>query len=145
MPQTLAEVLALFDKHRELLIRSHLWSDIHLVRFEPSHIEFRAGPGAPKDLANRVGQLLSEWTGARWLIAVSEAEGEPSLREQEEGRERSLRNEVANDPLVQAVLETFPGATIAAVRERSAAVEPNGDEVLAEYVDEEADTGEDET
>jgi len=145
MPQTLAEVLALFDKHRELLIRSHLWSDIHLVRFEPSHIEFRAGPGAPKDLANRVGQLLSEWTGARWLIAVSEAEGEPSLREQEEGRERSLRNEVANHPLVQAVLETFPGATIAAVRERSTAVEPNGDEVLAEYVDEEADTGEDET
>jgi len=145
MPQTLAEVLALFDKHRELLIRSHLWSDIHPVRFEPSHIEFRAGPGAPKDLANRVGQLLSEWTGTRWLIAVSEAEGEPSLREQEEGRERSLRNEVANHPLVQAVLETFPGATIAAVRERSAAVEPNGDEVLAEYVDEEADTGEDET
>jgi DNA polymerase-3 subunit gamma/tau len=145
MPQTLAEVLALFDKHREPLIRSHLWSDIHLVRFEPSHIEFRAGPGAPKDLANRVGQLLSEWTGTRWLIAVSEAEGEPSLREQKEGRERSLRNEVANDPLVQAVLETFPGATIAAVRERSAAVEPNGDEVLAEYVDEEADTGEDET
>ena len=145
MPQTLAEVLALFDKHREPLIRSHLWSDIHLVRFEPSHIEFRAGPGAPKDLANRVGQLLSEWTGTRWLIAVSEAEGEPSLREQQEGRERSLRNEVANHPLVQAVLETFPGATIAAVRERSAAVEPNGDEVLAEYVDEEADTGEDET
>jgi DNA polymerase III subunit gamma/tau len=144
MPQTFAEVVALFEKHREALIRSHLWSDIHLVHFEPNHIEFRPGPGAPKDLANRVGQLLSEWTGSRWLIAISEAEGEPSLRQQEEGRERNLRNEVANHPLVQAVLETFPGATIAAVRERSAAVAPNEDETLAEYADEEADTGEDE-
>jgi DNA polymerase-3 subunit gamma/tau len=144
MPQTFAEVVALFEKHREALIRSHLWSDIHLVHFEPNHIEFRPGPGAPKDLANRVGQLLSEWTGSRWLIAISEAEGEPSLRQQEEGRERNLRNEVANHPLVQAVFETFPGATIAAVRERSAAVAPNEDETLAEYADEEADTGEDE-
>jgi DNA polymerase-3 subunit gamma/tau len=144
MPQTFAEVVALFEKHREALIRSHLWSDIHLVHFEPNHIEFRPGPGAPKDLANRVGQLLSEWTGSRWLIAISEAEGEPSLRQQEEGRERNLRNEVANHPLVQAVLETFPGATIAAVRERSAAVAPNEDETLAEYADEEADRGEDE-
>ena len=36
-----------------------------------------------------------------------------------ERRERELRNEVAAHPLVQAVLETFPGATIAAIRERS--------------------------
>ena len=92
---------------------------------------------------NRLGQLLSEWTGSRWLIAVSEAEGEPTLREQEEGRQRDLRNEVTSHPLVQAVLETFPGATIAAVRERFAAAEPDGDETSPEDPGEEADTGED--
>jgi DNA polymerase-3 subunit gamma/tau len=142
IPQSLTEVVALFDKRREPLIRSHLWSQLHLVHFEPGRIEFRPAAGAPRDFANRLGQLLSEWTGIRWLIAVSESEGEPTLREQEERRERDLRNEVASHPLVQAVLETFPGATIAAVRERFEAEEP---EALPEAdPGEEASTEEDE-
>ena len=143
MPQSFAEVIALFDKRREALLRSHLLSDVHLVHFEPGRIEVRPAAGAPRDLTNRLGQLLSEWTGRRWLIAVSEAEGEPTLREQEEGRQRDLRNEVTSHPLVQAVLETFPGATIAAVRERFAAAEPDGDQTSPEDPGEEADTGED--
>jgi len=96
-------------------------SHCHLVHFEPGRIELRPADGAPRDLANRLGQLLGEWTGTRWLIAISEAEGEPTLRQQEASHDRALRNEVARHPLVQAVLETFPGATIAAVRERFAA------------------------
>src|SRR5207302_3165921 len=143
MPQSFAEVIALFDIRREALLRSHLWSDVHLVHFEPGRIEVRPGSGAPRDITNRLGQLLSEWTGSRWLIAVSEAEGEPTLREQEEGRQRDLRNEVTSHPLVQAVLETLPGATIAAVRERFAAVEPERDETYPEDPGEEADTEED--
>jgi DNA polymerase-3 subunit gamma/tau len=125
MPQSFAEVLALFDERREAVIRSHLAAHCHLVHFEPGRIEFRPAEGAPRDLANRLGQLLSEWTGTRWLIAVSE-----------------LRNEVAHHPLVQAVLETFPGATIAAVRERFAAP-PAETEEAPEAGTEEANSDED--
>jgi len=145
MPQSFAEVVALFDQRREALMRSHLWSHLHLVHFEPGRIEVRPASSAPRDLTNRLGQLLNEWTGSRWLIAVSEAEGEPTLREQEEHRQRDLRNEVTSHPLVQAVLETFPGATIAAVRERFAAVEPDGDQASPEDPGEDGDTREDGT
>jgi DNA polymerase-3 subunit gamma/tau len=129
MPQSFAEVLALFDKRREAVIRSHLREHVHLIGFEPGRIEFRPADGAPSNLANRISQLLAEWTGERWLVARSEAtSGDPTLREQEERRERDVRNEVVGHPLVQAVLETFPGATIAAVRERFAAVAGELDE-----------------
>ncbi len=117
MPQSFEEVVGLFEKQREPVLRTHLATHLHLVHFEPGRIEFRPAAGAPRDLANRLGQLLGEWTGVRWLIAVSEAEGEPTLRQREEQREAELRNGVAAHPLVRAVLETFPGATIAAVRE----------------------------
>ena len=119
MPQSFPEVVALFDKRREAVIRSHLREHLHLIAFEPGRIEFRPAEGAPGNLANRISQLLGEWTGQRWLVARSEsALGEPTLREQEERRELDMRNEVERHPLVQAVLETFPGATITAVRER---------------------------
>ena len=114
----------------EAVMRSHLVSHLHLVHFEPGRIEFRPAEGAPRDLANRLAQLLSEWTGTRWLVAISDAEGEPTLRQQEAAHERDLRNEVASHPLVQAVLATFPGATIAAVRERFAASTAEPEETL---------------
>ena len=136
MPQSFAEVLALFDERREAVMRSHLVSHLHLVHFEPGRIEFRPAEGAPRDLANRLAQLLSEWTGTRWLVAISDAEGEPTLRQQEAAHERDLRNEVASHPLVQAVLATFPGATIAAVRERFAASTAEPEETLEQDADE---------
>jgi DNA polymerase III subunit gamma/tau len=134
MPQSFADVVALFDKRREVVIRSHLRERVHLLAFEPGRIEFRPADGAPANLANRISQLLGEWTGKRWLVAPSKASagGEPTLREQEARRERDVRNEVAAHPLVQAVLETFPGATVTAVRERFAAEECAADEPSAE-------------
>src|SRR5207253_4627556 len=86
MPQSFAEVVALFDKRREAVIRSHLRERVHLIAFEPGRIEFRPVEGAPANLANRISQLLGEWTGERWLAAPSKAStgGEPTLREQEE-------------------------------------------------------------
>jgi DNA polymerase-3 subunit gamma/tau len=130
MPQSFAEVVALFDRRREAVIRSHLREHLHLIAFEPGRIEFRPAEGAPLNLANRISQLLGEWTGQRWLVARSEAApGEPTLREQEERRERDMRNEVERHPLVQAVLETFPGATIAAVRERFSSAESEASEL----------------
>ena len=144
MPRTFGEVIALFDKRREALIRAHLREHVHLIAFEPGRIEFRPTEGAPSNLANRVSQLLSEWTGNRWLVACSEQEGhgEPTLREQEECRERELRNEVAAHPLVRAVLETFPGAMIAAVRDRLAPSEPEIDEISSDEPGDEVNLGE---
>jgi DNA polymerase III subunit gamma/tau len=143
MPQSFAEVIALFDERREAVIRSHLWSQVHLVAFEPGRIELRPEAAAPRDLANRLGQLLSEWTGTRWVVAVSQAEGAPTLAEQAAQRAAELRNEAADHPLVRAVLDTFPGAMIAAVRERFAAADPAMEPGAEPDIEDEASTGED--
>src|SRR5436305_2496087 len=132
MPQSFAEIVELFDRRREALLRSHLWSHVHLVGFEPGRIEFRPQEGAARDLANRLGQLLGEWTGMRWVVAISQEAGAPTLATQQAERESLLRNEVVAHPLVRAVLEAFPGATIASVRDRVAAADPGADMAEAE-------------
>jgi DNA polymerase III subunit gamma/tau len=126
-PQNFLEVIELFDRNREAVLRSYLYSNAHLVRFEAGRIELRLDAGAPANLANRLGQLLGEWTGTRWVVTVSREEGQPTLREQAERRLATLRREAAEHPLVRAVLETFPGATIEAVRELAEAAAPEAD------------------
>jgi len=117
MPQSFLEVVALFERKREALLRSHLFANVHLVRFEPGRIELRPTEGAPRDLANRLGKLLGDWTGERWVVSISQNEGEPTLREQAAARDETLRHEAAAHPLVRAVLDAFPGARIEAVRD----------------------------
>ena len=116
-PQSFLQVVELFEKHHEALLRAHLWAHVHLVRFEPGRIELRPSEGAPRDLPNRLGSLLSQWTGQRWVVSVSSELGDASLKEQAELRAQSLKSEAAREPLVRAVLETFPGARIESVRE----------------------------
>ena len=124
LPRSFAETLALFEQHGEVITRAQLWSQVHLVAFEPGRIEFRPAENAPRDLASRLMQRLNEWTGTRWGVAVSQAAGEPTLEQQQRTRHSERESEVARHPLVRAVLDAFPGATIAAVRERFAAPPP---------------------
>jgi DNA polymerase III subunit gamma/tau len=116
-PASFLEVLDLFDEHREALLRTHLYANVHLVRFEPGRIELRPTEAAPANLPNRLGQLLTEWTGRRWVVSVSDEPGRSTLRDEVQTRDQEIRSAAAQDPLVRAVLDTFPGARIESVRE----------------------------
>lgn len=137
-PQSFLQVVELFEKHQEALLRAQLWAHVHLVRFEQGRIELRPTEAAPRDLPNRLGTLLAQWTGQRWVVSVSSELGEPTLKEQAETRAQSLKSEAAQDPLVRAVLDAFPGARIESVRETAPAPTepvpdadelPEGDEI----------------
>jgi len=94
-------------------------------------------------------QHLGEWTGTRWTVVISQAAGAPTLAEDEARRDSMLRSEVATHPLVRAVLDTFPGATIAAVRERFATDAGVDEDAIADVAggavsDDDSETNEDE-
>jgi len=58
------------------------------------------------------------WTGRPWVVVLSRDPGQPTLKAQMDAREAELKRGVRGEPLVQAVLERFPGAEIVAVRPR---------------------------
>ncbi|UCH75813.1 MAG: DNA polymerase III subunit gamma/tau, partial [Rhodospirillales bacterium] len=115
-PQSFEELVALFEAKREAVLHTHLCRNVHLVRLEPGRLEFRPGEHAPPDLANRIGSHLSDWTGRRWVVSVSQDEGAPTLAEQAAAAAQREREEAARHPLVQAAQKAFPGAKITRVR-----------------------------
>jgi DNA polymerase-3 subunit gamma/tau len=130
MPASFAEVVDLARRRREGILAGHLAGDLHLVRFEPGRIEFRPGERAPRDLAGRLGDFLRAATGERWLVSVSGDGGAPTLRQQTTAAEAALREQALQEPLVQAVLEAFPGAQIVgATSGPTPGAEPGGDTV----------------
>ena len=80
-------------------------------------IEINPTPDAPRDLAARLAAVLREATGTRWTVALTSEKGEPTLAEQGDAADHARRNHAESHPLVQAILLTFPGAKIEAVRD----------------------------
>jgi DNA polymerase-3 subunit gamma/tau len=117
-PKTFTEVVALFESRREPRLVHHLMHHVHEVRCEPGLIEFSTEPQAPKDLAAKVAESLSQWTGRRWIASVSRDEGKPTLVAQKATNADTLRSQAESNPLVQAILKTFPGAKLDAVRRK---------------------------
>ncbi len=118
-PQSWREVVALASGRKPML-HAHLLHSVHPVRVAAGRIEMRVRAEAPRDLAAQLGAFLGEATGERWTIALSNAEGEPTLAEQGQAAAAERLSIAASHPLVQAVLTAFPGATIEAVRDASA-------------------------
>jgi DNA polymerase-3 subunit gamma/tau len=116
-PQSFADMVALFAARREGILHAHLVRDVHVVRYELGRLEFRPAAQAPRDLANRIGQKLGEWTGRRWGIAISDEPGQPTIAEQQAEATRRERENVSRHPLVKSVLQHFPGASIEAIRD----------------------------
>jgi DNA polymerase III subunit gamma/tau len=119
LPRSFAEAVALLDERKEARFAADLRTYCHPVRFEPGLIEFRPQEGAPTNLSGRLGSLLSEWTGRRWMVGISSAPGEPTLKEQERAARDAAQAAAEAHPVVQAVLAAFPGARIEAIRDTS--------------------------
>jgi len=116
---SLADIAALAAARREPTLAALIASRVHLVRIEPGLLEIRPDEDAPRDLASRIAALLSEATGRRWTVAISTEAGSPTLAELEQAEAARLRAAIEQEPLVRAILNTFPGATIEAIRPRA--------------------------
>ncbi|MDO5658363.1 MAG: DNA polymerase III subunit gamma/tau [Paracoccus sp. (in: a-proteobacteria)] len=109
-------VLELIRRMRDvplmLLVENHL----RLVSYRPGQIEFQPTPDAPRDLAQRLGDRLRDWTGARWALVISAAKGQPTIAETRAARAAEAEARALQLPVVQAALAAFSGAKIVATR-----------------------------
>jgi len=122
--RSFAELVTLAAEKRDIQTKAALERDVRLVRFEPGVLEFSLAPGASAGLAAQLTRKLQDWTGQRWMVALSSAPGAPTLMEQAAARENEKRIGLQAHPLVRAALDQFPGAVIVAVRGGEAEAEP---------------------
>ncbi len=140
-PQSFAEVLQLISDKRDIGLRVDVERFVRLVAFRPGAITFEPAPNAPGDLVRKLSMRLKEWTGQRWLIATEGTGGAESIMERD-SRERDLaRAKLEANPFVAAVLQTFPGADITAIRAKPKPVVAEISPVVPE--DERPDTDKD--
>jgi DNA polymerase-3 subunit gamma/tau len=83
------------------------------VAFREKAIEVALVEGADPSVIQILSRRLREWTGQTWGVSVSTrpATG-PTMRDVKDQHAERAKAEAADDPLVKAILEMFPGSTV---------------------------------
>ena len=124
VPESLAQVAMMFEDNGEPLLAAQIREHVRPLVMEPGRLEFALKGNVQADFTKNVAHRLTEWTGLRWLVLISEAEGGQTLAEIEGEKKASQIASVLGHPMVAAALEAFPGASVEEVRPVVSAVEP---------------------
>ena len=112
MPSSLAEIVALAETNGEMLLAARIRNHVKLVSLKPGNLQIGLVGAAPDQLAGDIARYLSQWTGQRWLVSLSESGGSQTLAEEQRDADEKLRDTIASEPLVAQILGIFPGASI---------------------------------
>ncbi len=113
-PESFADVVALFQKHREVMLYSHLFNDVRLVSFQVGRIEVIPTEHIPADFAARFGRKMTEWCDKTWRISYADdsVNSEPSLREQAQLARQQRIDYATAHPNIQKIMELFEGTEL---------------------------------
>tara|TARA_R110002020_G_scaffold12525_5_gene45896 strand:+ start:4827 stop:6587 length:1761 start_codon:yes stop_codon:yes gene_type:complete len=113
------ELIALAGAKRDVLVKLALEGSMRPISFEQGRIEVALLDGTDPGIIATLSARLQAWTGERWLIMVSSKPPEGlTVRQETEQRVQAHHAAAHEDPLVKAILETFPGAKVVNVKVR---------------------------
>jgi DNA polymerase-3 subunit gamma/tau len=112
------DIVALAGAKRDLQTKHAIETFVRPVSMQEGRLEISLAEGAPAGLVQSLSAKLQEWTGKRWFVTLSAEGGAPTVGEQRAASQSALERDARKDPLVEAVLQRFPGAEIVSVRKR---------------------------
>ena len=112
-PRTYLELVALAGERRDILLKTALEQQMRPIAFREKSIEVALVDGADPSVIQILSRRLREWTGQTWGVSVSTrpATG-PTMRDVKDQHAERAKAEAAEDPLVKAILDLFPGSTV---------------------------------
>ena len=110
--KSFADIVKLAADKRDIKFKSDLERFVRPISVADGKLELALEQGAEPGLANEISRKLEQWTGRRWIIAVSKAGGEATMAQQKKEAKDSAFKWARAQKDVQAVLKAFPGAEI---------------------------------
>ena len=108
--------------------------DIEVVEFSPGQIKFKAADRVGNDTLAALNKILEETTGGKWALDIVQGEVGRTVADIENEQKEKDKKNVAETPLVKAILEEFRGARIENLTRKVKAGEDDGDESANEDI-----------
>ena len=150
LPATFRDFVQLLERRKiEPLLTARLRTQVRPAAFAMGSVTLALEPGTDPDLLGGLRTLLNRLFGGDWAVNRVPSADSQTVAEAVKGEEAAEREAILTHPLVQAALDTFPGATVGPIRHRpiidpddwTATIPPPPDEAISgeDYDDEDDD------
>lgn len=150
LPSGFREFVTMLEQRKiEPLLTARLRTQVRPVGFAAGAVTLALEPGAEPEILNGLRNLLNRLYDQEWSVARADSADSPTIAEAAAAEETAERDALMAHPLVQAALDTFPGAKVGDIRHRpiadpddwTATIPPPPDEMLTgdEFEDEDDD------
>ena len=126
------DFVVFLEENRQVRIAHILKNDVEVVEFANEVMRFKADDRVTQDFMMTLGNLLEQSTGKKWVLDIVPGEVIYSIANIENAKREADQKNVADNPLVKAILQEFKGAKIDTLVRK----------VLAENADNESDINE---
>ncbi len=139
VPSGFREFVTMLEQRKiEPLLTARLRTQVRPVSFETGAVALALEPGADPEILNGLRNLLNRLFGSDWSVTRAALADSQTVAEATAAEETAERDALMAHPLVQAALDTFPGATVGHIRHRpiadpddwTATIPPPPDEML---------------
>ena len=106
------DLLETCNLKKEIKLKYELEKNVNLVSFGNRRIEISFNKSLDKEFIKVLSTKLYEWTGDRWIIALSKKIGKPSKKEKKINLQKELLEKTKKNKIYKKVLECFPDAEL---------------------------------
>ena len=106
------DLLEICNLKKEIKLKYELEKNVNLVSFDNRRIEISFNENLDKEFIKVLSTKLYEWTGNRWIIALSKKIGKPSKKEKKINLQKELLEKNKKNKIYKKVLEFFPDAEL---------------------------------
>ncbi len=106
-------LLSLFSGREPELAR-HLHDDVAILEVGDYQLRLGSCRRLPPRFVDDISRCLHDWTGEPWRVSLTTDDTTPTLRDQEVAAATLARERAAEDPLVKAFQQVFPGSQLLA-------------------------------
>ena len=110
------ELIKLCNEKKELKLKYELETNVNLISFTDQRIEISFNENLDRDFVKELTLKLYEWTGQRWIIALSKKTGQLSKKQNREIKKSKTIEDVKNQEFYKKILELFPDAELTDIK-----------------------------
>jgi len=111
-PSSYRELVDSLQRSGKRILSQELHDQVGLVSFAPPELVLKPLRPLGADWTRDLAAALKEVTGSRWTVSFTDQGGDPSLQQQEQIAEETVRAALLDEPNVRAVMESFPEASL---------------------------------
>ena len=113
------DLIKICNENTEIKLKYELENNVNLVKFEKLRIEISFNEKLDKNFIKDLTFKLQEWTGERWIITLSKATGEISLKEKLKKEKNQKIETIQKSKFFLDLKEKFPDIKLIDIKEKS--------------------------